>query len=286
MFHSLALPTLTAPPLQLFSATRFHLFINFRILEAIIMGDSDVHQRRSKSCENLIKTSELADVPEAVGLLRDNIRDSEGKARKLPELLRYSEMPDWYQDNLYIIGGYRPISNSYTASFASWGYLHNESVNIYTHGLGAFFYFFVSFGLYVALKDRYATSSVGDVLACGCFFLSTLVCLGASATFHTVLNHSRKVKRFGHALDYLGIICLIAGSFVPNVYYGYYCDPHIQIAYWSMVSDGIPTHINILYQEIRELMQVSLRWVLLGLHAPWFPSTQMLQPPSGVPSVQ
>lgn len=246
MLYSLALPTLTAPPLQFFSTIRFH-FIIFRIFKAMTMDDSDVHQRRSKSCENLIMTSELADVPEAVGLLRDNIRDSEGKARKPPELLSYSEMPDWYQDNHYIIRGYRPISNSYTASFASWGYLHNEFVNIYTHGLGAVFYFFVGFGLYVALKDRYATSSVGDVLACGCFFLSTLVCLGTSATFHTVLNHSRKVKRFGHALDYLGIVCLITGSFVPNVYYGYYCDPHLQVAYWSMVSDGILTHINLLY---------------------------------------
>jgi adiponectin receptor len=66
-----------------------------------------------------------------------------------------------------------------------------------------------------------------------------------SLTFHTIMNHSPKIRKFGNALDYLGIVYLIAGSFVPNVYYGYYCDPHLQVAYWSMVSDGIPALINL-----------------------------------------
>jgi adiponectin receptor len=148
-------------------------------------------------------------------------------------------MPDWYQDNYYIIGGYRPISGSYAGSFASWGYLHNEFVNIYTHSLGAVFYPLLGCGLYFALKDRYAASSVGDALACGCFFLSALLCLGMSTAFHTIMNHSPKIRKFG-ALDYLGIVCLITGSFVPNVYYGYYCDLYLQVAYWSMVSNVIP----------------------------------------------
>ena len=211
----------------------------------MIHGNGDVHRRRGKPSENLIKTSEMADAPEAVGLLHDNAEDFVGKARRPPKLLSFSEMPDWYQDNHYITGGYRPISNSYAGSFVSWGYLHNEFANIYTHGLGAVFYPFLGFGLYFALKDRYATSSVGDVLACGCFFLSALLCLGMSATFHTIINHSPKIKKFGHALDYLGINCLIAGSLVPNVYYGYYCDPHLQVTYWSMVSDGILALINL-----------------------------------------
>jgi hypothetical protein len=242
--YSLSLPTtLTAPSLPLFSIIRSPLFIIFGSYQP--MENGDVHQRRNKPSEDLTKTSEMADVPEAVGLLRDNAKDVVGKARRPPKLLGFSEMPDWYQDNYYITGGYRPISNSYAGSFASWGYLHNEFVNVYTHGLGAVFYPLLGFGLYFALKDRYATSSVGDVLACGCFFLGALLCLGMSATFHTIMNHSLKVRKLGNALDYLGIVCLIAGSFVPNVYYGYYCDPHLQVAYWSMVSHGIPALINL-----------------------------------------
>jgi adiponectin receptor len=246
-FAALSLPTIPAAPLSAtFLIIKSPLFIIFGSYDQpMIDRNSEVHRRGSKPFEDLTEISEMADVPEAVGLLPDNAEDVVDKARRSPRLLSFGEMPDWYQDNCHITGGYRPISNSYSGSFASWCYLHNEFVNIHTHGLGAVFYSFLGFGLYFALKDRYATSSVGDVLACGCFFLSALLCLGMSATFHTIINHSPKVKKFGHALDYLGIICLIAGSLVPNVYYGYYCDPHLQVGYWSMVSDGIPALINL-----------------------------------------
>jgi len=169
-----------------------------------------------------------------VRLLSGNAKDVVDKARRSPTLLTFDEIPKWRQDNHFITGGYRPTSNSYIGSFSSLGYLHNEFVNIYTHGLGAIFYLLVGIGLYFTLRDRYTSSSMGDVLACGCFFLGALLCLGMSAIYHTITNHSPQVCRFGNALDYLGIVCLIAGSFVPAVYYGFYCDPHLQIVYWTM----------------------------------------------------
>jgi len=79
----------------------------------------------------------------------------------------------------------------------------NEFVNIYTHSFGAVFYPLLGFGLYFALTDRYVTSSVGDILAGGSFFLSPLLCLGMSATFHTIMNHSLKTRKFGNSLEYL-----------------------------------------------------------------------------------
>jgi Haemolysin-III related len=240
-----SLALLVAPStasLPLFSIIKSPLLILFSGFHNRVMENGDVHQRRSMPSGELDKMSELAsNLPEAVGLLSNNSEDVMGKARRPPKLLNFSQIPEWHQDNYFITGGYRPVSNSYAKSFASWGYLHNEVVNIYTHGLGAVFYPLLGFGLYFALKDRYATSSVGDVLACGCFFLGALLCLGMSATFHTIMNHSPKINKFGNALDYLGIVCLIAGSFVPNIYYGYYCDPNLQIAYWGMVSNYLST---------------------------------------------
>ena len=50
-----------------------------------------------------------------------------------PVLLSFDELPEWHQDNEYIWHGYRPISGSAQVSFSSWSYLHNESVNIYSH---------------------------------------------------------------------------------------------------------------------------------------------------------
>lgn len=50
-----------------------------------------------------------------------------------PTLLSYDELPEWQKDSPFIRYGYRPESNSTHACFSSWLYLHNETVNIYSH---------------------------------------------------------------------------------------------------------------------------------------------------------
>ena len=155
--------------------------------------------------------------------------------------LTYQALPDWRKDNHFILGSYRLTSNSYPKSYASLAYLHNESVNIYTHGLGAIVAPIAGVVLCYKLKNVLSTGTIGDVLACGCFFLGASLCLGMSSTYHTIMNHSPRVNQFGNALDYLGIVCLIAGSYVPNIYYGYYCEPKLQIAYWTLVRTLNPT---------------------------------------------
>lgn len=65
---------------------------------------------------------------------------------KLEEKLTYlyHELAPWQQDNAYITSGYRPASNSYLKSWLSLLYIHNETVNIYTHLLGAVAFFLTS----------------------------------------------------------------------------------------------------------------------------------------------
>jgi hypothetical protein len=48
------------------------------------------------------------------------------------KLLHWDDLPYWQRDNQHIHTGYRPASSSFLASFHSWTYLHNETVNIYT----------------------------------------------------------------------------------------------------------------------------------------------------------
>jgi adiponectin receptor len=51
-------------------------------------------------------------------------------------LLLWHQLPTWQRDNKYILAGYRPSSGSCRQSLKSLRYIHNESVNIYTHLLG------------------------------------------------------------------------------------------------------------------------------------------------------
>jgi hypothetical protein len=96
-----------------------------------------------------------------------------------PFLLQFDELPPWQQDNHYILGKYRPESHSYFRCFQSLFYLHNESVNIHSHLLGAFLFYFTSLSLYAF--ERYNISTA-DVLAFSFFFVGAVVRLDSSTS--------------------------------------------------------------------------------------------------------
>ncbi|KAJ5239795.1 hypothetical protein N7468_004414 [Penicillium chermesinum] len=168
------------------------------------------------------------------GSFADSVLDAPSKVIK--KHLHWDELPPWLQDNHHIHSGYRPASSSFLVSFQSLGYLHNESVNIYTHLLPGLLAIPAGYQLYCALAPRYQTATDADIVAFACFFAGAAFCLGMSATYHTISNHSPSVARIGNALDYIGIVGLIVGSFVPSIFYGFYCDPQLQQRYWTMIS--------------------------------------------------
>lgn len=71
----------------------------------------------------------------------------------------------------------------------------------------------------------------------GCFFAGAVACLGMSGTYHTIGNHSHEVAVWGNKLDYLGIVGLIWGSFVPVIWYAFESETALMRGYWSMVSE-------------------------------------------------
>lgn len=158
--------------------------------------------------------------------------------QKLEQKLTYlwHEINPWQQDNHYIQSGYRPQSNSYSKSYASLLYLHNETVNIYTHLLGAIVALITSIILYAELAPRYETATQEDVWVFACFFAGAVACLGMSATYHTISNHSYEVARWGNQLDYVGIVFLIWGSYIPVMYYAFQRERELVKRYWTMVS--------------------------------------------------
>jgi len=121
-------------------------------------------------------------------------------------------------------------------TIASLGYLHNETVNIYTHLIGAIISIIASAVLYQVLEPRYETATKEDIFVFGCFFFGAACCLGMSATYHTISNHSAEVVKWGNQLDYLGIVILIWGSFIPSIYYGFYSDAGMIRTYCAMIT--------------------------------------------------
>ncbi|KAL7268933.1 hypothetical protein RUND412_008421 [Rhizina undulata] len=131
---------------------------------------------------------------------------------------------------------HRPASSSFYKSCASLFYIHNETVNIYSHLLGAIFFILIGIYIHRTLPPRYPSSTPADILAFSTFFASAAICLSMSATYHTISNHSEAVAKFGNKLDYLGIVVLIVGSFVSSVYYGFYCHPALMWRYCIMIT--------------------------------------------------
>jgi hypothetical protein len=151
-------------------------------------------------------------------------------------LVKWDDLPHWRQDNHYIQGYYRRDSGSILRSFGSLAYWHNETINIYSHLIPALLSLPCAMAVYELLEPRYEQATKSDVIAFCCFFLGAALCLGMSATYHTISNHSPMVNQIGNQLDYVGIVLLITGSFVPSIYYGFWCAPTLQKVYWAMVS--------------------------------------------------
>ncbi|PKK70542.1 HlyIII-domain-containing protein [Rhizophagus irregularis] len=144
------------------------------------------------------------------------------------------ELPSWLQDNKDIIRGYRRPTFSYLKCAQSLFYLHNESVNIWSHLIGALLFATYSFATYFYFVN-YTNMNQVDLIAFYCFMAGAMICLGLSSAFHTLCCHSEKVCANWNRCDYVGIVALIFGSICPIIYYGFYCHKIWKIVYFSMI---------------------------------------------------
>jgi len=150
-------------------------------------------------------------------------------------LLTYDELPEWYRDNEYIRRGYRPESRSMRACFASWFYLHNETVNIFSHLIPSLVFLSAEGWIFKYFDNGYSQARLLDRIVFAVFLLTAFICLGLSATYHTFMNHSPGVSHLLLRVDFIGIVILTCGDFVSGIYVGFYCEPTLQRVYWAMI---------------------------------------------------
>jgi predicted membrane channel-forming protein YqfA (hemolysin III family) len=153
--------------------------------------------------------------------------DGEAKAKAGRKPLRKINEVDHYQrSNPFIRSGYRHNLDLFSC-LKSLTFLHNETVNIWSHLFG----FVVFFGL--LLRDIFLvipslrSDSVGmsDIVVLVGVIVCYQVSMIMSSVFHTFTCHSRTVSEQCLSLDLAGITLALLATYLSGVYYSFFCQP-------------------------------------------------------------
>ncbi|KAK5988417.1 ADIPOR-like receptor SPBC12C2.09c [Cladobotryum mycophilum] len=79
-------------------------------------------------------------------------------------LMLFNEIPSWQQDNEYILSGYRPTSGSAWISVTSLLYLNNQTINTYSHLVGAIIFLSLPLYFYEYIFKHQPNAQVDDLL--------------------------------------------------------------------------------------------------------------------------
>ncbi|CCH59071.1 hypothetical protein TBLA_0B02290 [Henningerozyma blattae CBS 6284] len=138
-------------------------------------------------------------------------------------LYTYEELPSWQQDNEMILTGYIRETNSWKLCLRSLTFFHNETINIYSHGISAAIYLLllVFFFTNLIYLPSFPTTTLHDYLVLDIYLLGAATCLTLSSCFHCLKQHSQSQSDIWSKMDYIGIICLITCSTISLLYFGY-----------------------------------------------------------------
>jgi len=173
----------------------------------------------------------------------------------------FTHLPHWLQDNEYLHHGHRPPLRTFMACIYSVFRIHTETGNIWTHLLGCLFFLGIFSNLMTAPE-----MGLTDKTMIGAFLLGGIICFFLSSAFHTVCCHSEFVGKLFSKLDYCGIAILITVSFIPWLYYSFYCDFKLRMIYVSVVLVlGISAVIVSLWDKFSESRLRPVRAVVFAV---------------------
>ncbi|KAI7902826.1 hemolysin-III related-domain-containing protein [Cokeromyces recurvatus] len=201
-----------------------------------ISTQSCKNRSRSQSIKETVsqkfKEMEHADTTGFIQYMDDQVHDTWDNAKAAmvgaQRLLQFHELPKEWQENEYILSGYRFYQSS-QACLRSIFMLHNETINIWSHLIG--FICMLCLSIY-GFNIHFPDATLNDCIIFITFCAAALKCLFCSSIYHTFICHAHhQVKSFTATLDYMGISFLITASVLVTEYYGYYCRPIIRTRY-------------------------------------------------------
>jgi adiponectin receptor len=132
---------------------------------------------------------------------------------------------------LYIEYGYRK-PNSFKHALLTLFSFHNETMNIWSHLIGAICVLVVG----VQCSFEFFASSMPplELIALEVYISCATICLLLSAVFHWLCCCSEEANSTLLKMDFAGIALLITGSYVPGIYYGFHCTPDIQRIHFAL----------------------------------------------------
>ncbi|OXA60600.1 adiponectin receptor protein [Folsomia candida] len=185
-----------------------------RNLRPTALGDSSLQEKEAKKPLRLLNSSKI-EQPQVC--LREW------------KCCQFKTLPNWLQDNQFLISGHRPPLPSVRECCKSIFRIHTETINIWSHLLGALA--FIGEAIHFMNQEKIPLE---QKLVISVFFFGAVTCFSLSATFHAIHCHSESVCKLFSKLDYVGISTLSMGSFFPWLYYGFNCDTWSQMVYWSV----------------------------------------------------
>ncbi|XP_003741628.1 adiponectin receptor protein-like [Galendromus occidentalis] len=191
------------------------------------------------------------------------------------EVCHYSVLPHWLQDNDFLLNGHRPPLRSFKLCFNSLFRIHTETVNIWSHLIGAFMFACTAFSFLATERLELA-----EYVAFAAFFLGVFTCFFISTLYHTMHCHSMEVSQVFSRLDYCGIVSIIAGCFTPWIHYLFWCSPMSKIVYMAVAYSLCVLTVNLtMWEKFGQSQFRVLRASIftgLGLSCSIFPGTHFV----------
>jgi len=158
------------------------------------------------------------------------------------------------EDNPYLTNGFRKTpSDSVYHSFMSIFQLHNETVNIYSHLIGAIFMIYLCTNVNDTFKrlnfDITAVSEYWwDYWIFIYHLLATAFCFFLSASYHTFRNHSIFWYKIWLTIDISGIAFAISSNNTLALHFQLRCFPNLR--YYFIIANFTLLLLNVFYVPI------------------------------------